>query len=77
MARIAARLGRRPALLPIPFAFARPAAWLMELLPRAPLTLAQVELLESDNLPAGRAPGLAQLGIAPRRLDEAIAALAR
>jgi len=77
MARIAARLGRRPAFLPIPFVLARPAARLMELLPRAPLTLAQVELLASDNLPAGQAPGLAQLGIAPRRLDEAIAALAR
>jgi hypothetical protein len=49
----------------------------LELLPRAPLTLAQVELLEADNLPAGLAPGLAQLGIAPRSLDEAIAALAR
>jgi uncharacterized protein YbjT (DUF2867 family) len=73
--RILRRTGRRPLLLPLPFSAARLLARFAEKLPGAPLTLAQVELLEQDNR-AGNAPGLAALGIAGRSLEEEIARLA-
>jgi uncharacterized protein YbjT (DUF2867 family) len=49
---IAARLGRRPLLIPVPLSLARLMAGLLELLPNAPLTVAQVDLLEHDNIAA-------------------------
>jgi NADH dehydrogenase len=72
---IAARLGRRCRLLSIPYGIAYPLARLSELLPAAPLTVAQVDLLRDDNLPAAGAPGLAELGITPRHLEDALAKL--
>jgi uncharacterized protein YbjT (DUF2867 family) len=72
---IARRLRRRPILLTLPTGLARPVAEILELLPRAPLTVAQVDLLARDNLPSAHLPGLADLGIAPRSLADAIAAL--
>ena len=74
--RILGRMGRRRLLLPIPFPLARLVARLAEALPAAPLTLAQVELLEDDNLPAPGMPGARELGIDPQLLEEAIAQLA-
>jgi uncharacterized protein YbjT (DUF2867 family) len=73
--RVARRLRRRPILLTLPVDVARPLAHLLEFLPRAALTVAQVDLLATDNLPSGLVPGLADLGIAPRGLADAIAAL--
>jgi NADH dehydrogenase len=75
MEMIAARLGRRCRFLSIPFGLAYPLARLSELLPAAPLTIAQVDLLRDDNLPAAGAPGLAELGIRPRHLEDALAEL--
>jgi NADH dehydrogenase len=75
VALIAVRLGRGPLILPLPFTLARPAARIFELLPHGPLTVAQVDLLESDNLVSAQLPGLEALGITPRRLADAIAAL--
>jgi NADH dehydrogenase len=72
---IAARMGRRCAFLSIPFGLAYALARFSELLPAPPLTVAQVDLLMSDNLPASGAPGLAELGISPRRLEDALADL--
>jgi len=76
MEMIAARLGRRCRFLSIPFGLAYPLARLSELLPAAPLTIAQVDLLRDDNLPAAGAPGLAELGITPRYLEDALAGFA-
>jgi uncharacterized protein YbjT (DUF2867 family) len=73
---VAARMGRRCAYVSIPFELAYPLARLLELLPAAPLTVAQVDLLLGDNLPAPGAPGLAELGIMPRHLEDALADLA-
>lgn len=73
--RVAAALGRRRAYLPLPFALARAAAPFAERLPGAPLTLAQVELLMSDNLADPALPGFSELGIQPRPLDSALASL--
>jgi NADH dehydrogenase len=72
---VAARLGRRPVCLSVPFGLAYPLARLSELLPAAPLTVAQLDLLRDDNLPAAAAPGLAELGITPRHLEDALARL--
>ena len=72
---VAARMGRRPAFIPIPFALAHLLARLFELLPAAPLTVAQVDLLLNDSLPASGMPGLRELGILPHRLEDALADL--
>jgi uncharacterized protein YbjT (DUF2867 family) len=74
--RILAGMDRRRLLLPIPFPLARLVARFAETLPAAPLTLAQVELLEDDNVPAPGMPGARELGIQPQPLDEAIAQVA-
>jgi len=66
---------RRPAFIPIPFALARSLAQMSEFLPAAPLTVAQVDLLMDDKLPASGMPGLRELGITPRRLEDALADL--
>ena len=72
---ILARTRRRRILLPIPFALADPFAHLLERLPYAPLTVAQVDLLQADNVAASDSPGLSDLGIVPKRLQDVIAAL--
>ena len=72
---ILAHTGRRRVLVPVPFALAHPLAHLLERLPRAPLTVAQVDLLTADNVPAPGSPGLAALGIVPRKIQDAIATL--
>lgn len=73
MEMVAARMGRRCVFISIPFGLAYPLARFSELLPEPPLTVAQVDLLGSDNLPASSAPGLSELGISPHRLEEALA----
>ena len=74
--RVLFRTGRRRLFIPIPFALARPMARLLEFLPRAPLTVAQVDLLEDDNISSKHLPGFGDLGITPRNLADAIAELA-
>ena len=69
---VAARMERRPAFIPIPFALAHSLARFFEFLPAAPLTVAQVDLLLDDKFPASGMPGLRELGIAPRRLEDAL-----
>jgi uncharacterized protein YbjT (DUF2867 family) len=72
---VAARMGRRGAFIPVPFGLPRSLARLFELLPAAPFTVAQVDLLLNDSLPASAMPGLRELGILPHRLDDAFADL--
>lgn len=64
--------GRRRLMVPIPFALARVQAALLELLPNPPLTRDQLTLLETDNLPAPSARGLADLGIVPTPAEAVI-----
>lgn len=74
---ILAGMGRRRLLVPIGFGLADPLARLLERVPRAPLTVAQVDLLRADNVPAPGSPGLAELGIdPPRKLQDILATLA-
>lgn len=55
---------RRRLLAPMPFFAARLLAGLLQWLPRPLLTVDQVRLLETDNLPAEGMPGLQELGVA-------------
>jgi uncharacterized protein YbjT (DUF2867 family) len=64
-----AEIRRRRHLVDLPFGAAGALARLMSLLPSAPLTPDQVELLKSDNIVAPGALGLANLGIAPTAVE--------
>ena len=69
------RLGVRTLLMPLPFSLWRALAGAAERLPHPPITRNQVELMRIDNVVSGDFPGFAQLGILPRRLDQALAEL--
>jgi NADH dehydrogenase len=67
---IAHAAGLRTRLIPVPFALWRVLARLAEILPHAPLTRGQVELMQVDSVAAAQTRGLDQLGIAPRSIEE-------
>jgi uncharacterized protein YbjT (DUF2867 family) len=73
---ILTRIGRRRLFVPIPFRLAGPLAHLLQSFPHAPLTVAQVDLLRADNIPAPGSPGLSELGIVPQKIQDVIATLA-
>jgi NADH dehydrogenase len=64
--------GRRRALVSVPFAVAQLQARLFELLPNPPLTTGQVDLLKVDNVAGGILPGLPELDIIPRAVEEIV-----
>jgi NADH dehydrogenase len=65
-------IGKRRALVPVPFAVAELQARLFELLPSPPLTTAQVDLLKADNVASGTLPGLRELNIQPAAVEEVV-----
>ncbi|MBV8398504.1 MAG: complex I NDUFA9 subunit family protein [Acetobacteraceae bacterium] len=72
---VADKLGRHPLNVPVPLWLARRMARVLELLPNAPLTVAQVDLLEHDNVVVMASREI----IAPekrRRIEDTIAELA-
>jgi NADH dehydrogenase len=76
MEMVVVHMGRRRLFISIPFGLAHSLAQLFEFLPATPLTVAQVDLLKDDNIPAPDMPGLGDLGVSPRRLKDTIAKLA-
>lgn len=64
--------GRRRFLVPVPFAVAKVQARLFELLPSPPLTTGQVDLLKADNVASGSLPGLRELSIEPKAVEEIV-----
>jgi uncharacterized protein YbjT (DUF2867 family) len=72
---IGARSGAKPWLAPTPFALWRLLARVAAILPHPPVTISQVELMEVDNLVSPDAAGFADLGIAPRPIDEVLSGL--
>jgi len=64
--------GRQRLLAPVPFAVAEIQARLFELLPNPPLTTGQVELLKTDNVASASLPGLRELSIKPKTVEEII-----
>jgi uncharacterized protein YbjT (DUF2867 family) len=73
---VLAHMGRPHRFIHVPFALAFPLARVLELLPGAPLTVAQVDLLRGDNVIGPGATGLAELGITPQKLRDTICHLA-
>lgn len=69
---VAAALGRRPKLIPMSFAFWKPLVTAMQHLPRPPITLDQLILMQDDNVVAADASGFSALGIEPRSLEQVL-----
>jgi uncharacterized protein YbjT (DUF2867 family) len=65
-------MGKQRLLIPVPFAVAEMQARLFELLPNPPLTTGQVDLLKADNLATGTLPGLQELKIQPKMVEEVV-----
>jgi len=63
---------KRRLLIPLPFAVAEIPARLLELLPNPPLTTGQVDFLKADNVASGALPGLQDLKIQPKRVEEVV-----
>jgi len=66
------QIGRRRALIPMPFALASLKAAFLQLLPNPLLTMDQVRLLKKDNVVSPTAAGLADLGITPTSAEAVI-----
>ncbi len=65
-------LGRRRWLVPVSFAVAELQARLFEFLPSPPLTTGQVDLLKADNVASGTLPGLRELNIEPKAIEDIV-----
>jgi len=59
-------------LVPMPFAAWHALARLTEVLPGAPVTRNQVELMEIDTVASADVPGFADFGISPRAMEEVL-----
>jgi uncharacterized protein YbjT (DUF2867 family) len=68
--RIRKTLGVRRATLHIPFGLIRPAAGIVERLPKAPITRDQLTMLEAGDNVCDIGPALEAFGIEPTPLDE-------
>lgn len=69
---IARQLDTHIRLMPLPFAAWNALAGVAEFLPAAPITRNQVDLMRHDNVASIDAPGLKELDIEPRGIDEVI-----
>jgi uncharacterized protein YbjT (DUF2867 family) len=65
-------MSKRRLLIPVPFAVAKIQARLFELLPNPPLTTGQVDLLKADNVASRTLPGLHELKIQPKAVEEVV-----
>lgn len=69
---VLAEIRRDKMMLPVPFFAAKFAAFFTGILPNAPLTMDQVELLKHDNVVSGDALTLRDLGIEPTPADAVV-----
>jgi uncharacterized protein YbjT (DUF2867 family) len=67
---VAHKASLKPMLIPIPFAAWHTLAWFAEVLPSAPLTRNQVELMQVDTVSSPEMPGFEDLGISPHSVEE-------
>jgi NADH dehydrogenase len=65
-------MGRQRGLVPVPFAAVGMLARLFECLPSPPLTTGQVDLLKTDNIASGDLPGLRELAIQPKSVEDVV-----
>jgi hypothetical protein len=68
-------LGKKPLLIPMPFALWHALASVAEMLPEPSITRNQVELMQLDNVASQRALGFGDLGISPTSLEDALPAI--
>src|ERR1700730_348753 len=66
---LAAAVGHRPLLLPLPFALWRVVGYLSEFLPKPPITRNQVELMAMDNVVGSASAVFGALRIAPQPME--------
>ena len=66
---IGRHVGRRPLLVPVPVAVWDGLATAAKLLPKPPLTDAQVFLMSQDNVASPDLPGLKELGVSPTSIE--------
>src|SRR5450631_2507731 len=69
---IARHLGKKPILVPMPFALWHALAYVAEMLPQPPITRNQVELMQIDGVMSPGAPGFAELRISPTSLEDVL-----
>ena len=62
--------GLEARLIPMPFAAWHTLARLAEMLPNAPVTRNQIELMQVDTVASRDVPGFAELGISPRSVED-------
>lgn len=74
---VAHAAGRRPMLIPVPFAAWHLAGWVAELFPRPPITRNQVELMQIDNIASMGMPGFSELGIPPQSVEQIMPTMLR
>jgi uncharacterized protein YbjT (DUF2867 family) len=67
----------RRILVPVPFAAWHALAGVAEMLPGAPITRNQVELMQIDTVVSADVPGFADLGISPRAMEEVLQSILR
>jgi len=67
---VASAAGVKPILIRVPFAAWHALAWIAEMLPSPPITRNQVELMQIDTISAADMPGMTELGISPRSIEE-------
>jgi uncharacterized protein YbjT (DUF2867 family) len=73
---IADRIGARTRFVPVPFALWEALARMTELVPGAPLTRNQVALMRHDNVASRDLPGLPELGIPARAVEDVVLEIA-
>ncbi|MGA7329098.1 MAG: complex I NDUFA9 subunit family protein [Rhodomicrobium sp.] len=69
---VAGRLHKRPILFSMPFSLWRALAAITEMLPEAPLTRNQVELMEMDTVVSAGMSGFSELDITPESLEHTL-----
>ncbi|CCV05662.1 NAD-dependent epimerase/dehydratase (fragment) [Mesorhizobium metallidurans STM 2683] len=74
---IARSPGRRPMLVPMPFAVWNAVAALAEFIPATPVKRNQVDLMRVDNVAATDLPGLKEVGVKPRDIQQIIGMIKR
>ena len=67
----------KPFLVPVPFGVWHALALVAEVLPGAPVTRNQVELMQVDTVASPSLPGFAELGISPRPMEAVIQSMLR
>lgn len=68
--RVTGAAGAKVRPVPVPYAAWHALAAVAERLPGAPLTRSQVALMRRDNVASADVPGLAALGVSPRRIEQ-------